>query len=150
MQLGPINRIPYWRATLKSSSSSDFPSASSIGCAATAAAMVKRFYDEGITVLAGTDNIPWGFALLYELGAYVDAGIPPAAVLQLATIGASEHMGLDQSLGSITRGKRAHFVLVDGNPLEDMTALLRSRIVVKGQVMYSAEELLREQGYQPF
>jgi len=118
--------------------------------AATAAAMVKRFYDEGITVLAGTDNIPWGFALLYELRAYVDAGIPPAAVLQLATIGASEHMGLDQSLGSITRGKRAHFVLVDGNPLEDMTALLRSRIIFKGQVMYSAEELLREQGYQPF
>lgn len=118
--------------------------------AATARAMVKRFFDEGITVLAGTDNSPWGFALLYELRAYVEAGIPEAAVLQMATIGAASHMGLDQSLGSISPGKRAHFVLLDGNPLNDIGALLRTHIVVKDQNMYSAPDLLREQGYRPF
>ena len=118
--------------------------------AATARAMVKRFFDEGITVLAGTDNAPWGFALLYELRAYVEAGIPEAAVLQMATIGAASHMGLDQSLGSISPGKRAHFVLLDGDPLSDIGALLRTHVVVKDQNMYSAPDLLREQGYRPF
>lgn len=118
--------------------------------AATAAAMVKRFFDEGITVLAGTDNIPWGFALLYELKAYVEAGIPESEVLRMASITAARHMGLDQTLGSVSAGKRAHFVLVDGNPLEDIGALLRARMVVKDQHLYSTADLLREQGYVPF
>ena len=112
--------------------------------------MVKRFFDEGVTVLAGTDNAPWGFALLYELQAYVDAGIPEPAVLQMATITAARHMGFDQSLGSVTPGKRAHFVLVDGDPLDDIGALVRARIVVKDRYMYSTADLLREQGYLPF
>jgi imidazolonepropionase-like amidohydrolase len=118
--------------------------------AATARSMVKRFFDEGITVLAGTDNAPWGFALLYELRAYVEAGIPEADVLRMATIVAARHMGMDQTLGSISPGKRAHFVLIDGNPLDDIGALVRTRIVVKDQFMYSATDLLREQGYVPF
>lgn len=118
--------------------------------AATARAMVKRFFDEGITVLAGTDNFPWGFALLYELKAYVEAGIPEPEVLRMATITAARHMGVDQSLGSISPGKRAHFVLVDGNPLENIEALLRARRVVKDQIIYSTAELLGEQGYRPF
>ena len=63
---------------------------------------------------------------------------------------AASHMGVDQSLGSITPGKRAHFVLVDGNPLDDIGALVRARIVVKDQFMYSTADLLREQGYLPF
>jgi hypothetical protein len=115
-----------------------------------ARAMVKRFHDEGITVLAGTDNYPWGFALLYELRAYVESGISESDVLQLATIGAARHMNLDQLLGSVTPGKRAHFVLLNGNPLDDIGALLRTYIVVKDSSLYSTAELLREQGYEPF
>jgi imidazolonepropionase-like amidohydrolase len=118
--------------------------------AATASAMVKRFHEEGITVLAGTDNSPWGFALVFELRAYVEAGIPEADVLRLATIGAARHMHVDQALGSITPGKRAHFVLLNGNPLEDIGALLRTHIVVKDSSMFVAADLLREQGYTPF
>ena len=115
-----------------------------------ARAMVKRFHDEGVTVLAGTDNYPWGFALLYELRAYVESGISESDVLQLATIGAARHMNRDQQLGSVTPGKRAHFVLLNGNPLDDIGALLRTHIVVKDTSLYSAAELLREQGYEPF
>ncbi len=118
--------------------------------AETARSMVKRFFDEGITVLAGTDNAPWGFALLFELKAYVDAGIPAADVLKMATITAASHMGLDQTLGSISPGKRAQFVLIDGNPLEDIGTLVRARTVVKDTFMYSTADLLREQGYLPF
>lgn len=138
------------RASLSSRGRNYGDEANYASAAATAQAMVKRFFDEGITVLAGTDNSPWGFALLYELRAYVEAGIPEAAVLQMATIGAASHMGLDQSLGSISPGKRAHFVLLDGNPLDDIGALLRTYVVVKDQKMYSGPDLLREQGYLPF
>ncbi len=117
--------------------------------ASTARAMVKRFHNEGIRLLAGTDNAPWGFALVYELRAYVEAGIPAAEVLKLATIGAARHMNMDQTLGSVSPGKRAHFVLLSGNPLEDIGALLRTSIIVKDSSMYSAAALLREQGYTP-
>ena len=68
----------------------------------------------------------------------------------MATITAARHMGVDQSLGSISPGKRAHFVLVDGNPLENIEVLLRARRVVKDQFIYSTAELLGEQGYRPF
>ena len=114
-----------------------------------ARAMVKRLHDEGITVLAGTDNFPCGFALLYELRAYVESGISEADVLQLATIGAARHMNMDQSLGSISPGKRAHFVLLNGNPLNDIGQLLRTDTVVKDDSLFSTADLLREQGYTP-
>ncbi len=119
--------------------------------AAVALAMTKRFHNEGIRILAGTDSAPWGFALINELRTYVeDAGIPEAEVLQLATIGAARHMNLDQKLGSITPGKKAHFVLLNSNPLEDIGALLQTHIVVKDNNMFYTSELLHEQGYTTF
>src|SRR5207237_10439681 len=77
--------------------------------------MVKLLYDSGITIVAGTDSMA-GFSLHRELELYAQAGIPPARVLQIATLGAARVMKRDRELGSIAPGKLADMILIDGDP----------------------------------
>jgi imidazolonepropionase-like amidohydrolase len=64
----------------------------------------------------------------------VRAGIPPAVALQAATSNAARLLKLDDRVGSIRRGNDADLLIVDGNPLEDITATERiSMVVFKGE-----------------
>src|SRR5207244_935003 len=53
--------------------------------------MVNELFKSGITIVAGTDGWP-GFGLHRELELYVRAGIPPAEVVRIATIGGARVM----------------------------------------------------------
>lgn len=112
--------------------------------------LVRLLHDSGVQLLPGTDNALPGFTLIRELRYYVEAGIPAGEALQLATIDAARHLQQDQRLGSVTIGKDAHIYLVDGDPLQDMTALYRVRQVIKGRRLYHAPDILRAQGFRPF
>lgn len=112
--------------------------------------MVKLLHESGIRILPGTDNSLPGFTLIRELRYYVEAGIPAAEVLQLATIESARHLDQQERLGSITVGKDAHMYLVDGDPLADMADLYRVEHVIKGRQMYFAPDLLKSQGFTPF
>ena len=98
--------------------------------------MLKALHDAGVRVVAGTD----GGALLYsrELELYVEAGIPAAEVLYIATLGAARVMSEDATSGSISPGKRADMVLIDGNPLERMGDIRRTVLTIKGGTIYQA------------
>ena len=79
--------------------------------------MTKLLYDSGITIVPGTDALP-GFTLHRELELYAQAGITTPEVLRIATLGAARVAHRDKELGSITPGKLADMVLVDGDPVE--------------------------------
>ena len=111
--------------------------------------LLKDMHDRGITLLPGTDD-GMGLSLHRELQIYSEAGIPPADVLRIATLGMERYFGRDQWLGSIEKGKAADFLLLDGNPLEDMTALHRIAMVVKGGTVYFPREIWQEVGVKPF
>ncbi|MEO0971805.1 MAG: amidohydrolase family protein [Pseudomonadota bacterium] len=113
-------------------------------------AIIRRLHDAGVRLLPGTDWGPAGFAVIRDMMYLAEAGIPEADVLRAATLGAAQHMGVDQQLGSVTKGKRAHLVLVPGDPLEDLSALYRARYVIKGTALYEPSALLREAGFSPF
>ncbi|MEM9388054.1 MAG: amidohydrolase family protein [Pseudomonadota bacterium] len=113
-------------------------------------ALIRRLHDAGIRLLPGTDWGPAGFAVIRDMMYLAEAGIPPADVLRAATLGAAEHMGVDQQLGSVSKGKRAHLVLVPGDPLSDLSALYGARYVIKDQAIYRPADLLREAGFLPF
>jgi imidazolonepropionase-like amidohydrolase len=69
--------------------------------------------------------------------------------IQSATIVSARAMRLDKDSGTIEVGKRADLILVDGDPLKDITALRKvSRVVTNGRV-YSAPELWRTVGFTP-
>jgi hypothetical protein len=111
-------------------------------------AMTKRMYDAGIPILAGTDATA-GIMLHRELELEVQAGIPPAKSLQIATINAARLLKQEKELGSIAEGKQADFVLVDGNPAEHISDIRRCRLVMKSGTLYDSGNLYAAVGIQP-
>jgi imidazolonepropionase-like amidohydrolase len=59
----------------------------------------------------------------YEMQIYVDYGMSPEEAIATATINAAEALGLAEDLGTLSKGKFADLIAVDGNPLEDITLL---------------------------
>jgi imidazolonepropionase-like amidohydrolase len=111
-------------------------------------AMIRRLYDSGIPLVAGTDGFS-GFTLQRELENYVEAGIPAPNVLQIATLGAARVMKRDGELGSIAAGKKADLVLIDGDPAERISDVRRVVTVVKNGVVYDPEAIQRALGIRP-
>ena len=78
----------------------------------------------GVTITLGGDTgIPgaWhGWAEQYQLESMVDAGMTPAQVIVAATSAAARVLKRDD-LGSVAAGKTADFLVLDANPLDDIT-----------------------------
>lgn len=110
--------------------------------------LVRRAWQRGIPVVAGTDATA-GLSLSRELELYVAAGIPAKEVLSLATLGAARVMGLGKVSGSIAVGKRADLVLLDGDPLADIGAVRKTVAVVARGRVYDPARLLRAAGMRP-
>ena len=110
--------------------------------------LIKLAWDRKIPIVAGTD-VSAGLSLPHELELYVQAGIPITEVLSLATIGAARVMGLDRVSGSIAAGKRADLVLVDGDPIRDISAVRNTEVVVCRGVVYEPAELFTAAGMRP-
>ena len=111
--------------------------------------MIARLHAAGVPLVAGTDAMP-GFTLHRELELYQRSGISPADVLKIATLGSARVAGDEQNSGSISEGKRADFVLLAGNPLEDISAVRRPLAVFKGDRWYDPAQLHEAVGIKPF
>lgn len=111
-------------------------------------AMTKRMYDAGIPILVGTDTIA-GIMLHRELELEVEAGIPPLKSLQIATFNAARLLKQEKEIGSIAKGKRADFLLVEGNPAELIGEIRRCRLVMKDGTLYNSADLYAAVGIQP-
>lgn len=110
--------------------------------------LVRRLHEAGIAIVPGTDAFP-GFAFHRELELYVEAGIPAAHVLRLATLGAARIARRDAELGSVTPGKLADLVLVDGNPVERISSIRRAALVMKDGRIYQPDRLYAAVGVSP-
>jgi len=87
--------------------------------------IVKEMHQAGIGILAGTDagaifSIP-GFNVHHELQALVDAGLSNIEALRAATLNPAKFLGREKDLGSVEQGKIADLVLLDANPLENIS-----------------------------
>jgi imidazolonepropionase-like amidohydrolase len=103
----------------------------------------------GVTLVAGTDDTP-GFVLHGELELYAKAGIPPAEVLRIATWNGAKYTRTLDRLGSITPGKVADLILVDGDPTVNIADIRRVALVMKDGVIYNPAEIYPELGVKPF
>ena len=103
--------------------------------------MVKLLYDNGIPIVAGTDNLA-GFTLHLEMENYVKAGIPPNEVLKIATLGNATVLGRQSEIGSIEPGKRANLVLIDGDPTRNISDIRRVKWVLRDGLIYDPVKIL--------
>jgi imidazolonepropionase-like amidohydrolase len=110
--------------------------------------MTKRLYEAGVPLVAGTDGVE-GLMLHRELEIWVKAGIPAPQVLQVATLAAARVAKADADLGSITQGKKADVVLVEGNPTVNIGDIRQTRLVIKGGTEYNSAEVYRALGIRP-
>jgi predicted amidohydrolase YtcJ len=111
--------------------------------------MVARMYKAGIPLVAGTDNIP-GFTLHRELELYVEAGIPANEVLRIATWNGAKYTNTLGDSGSVSVGKRADLIMVDGDPVADISAIRRVALVMKEGAVYYPSELYQTLGIREF
>lgn len=102
--------------------------------------LLKRLYDAGVTLVPGTDT-PDGSSYHDELELYERAGIPAPEVLRIATIVPARVMHDDKDYGSITVGKIADLIVVDGKPAEHVADLQKIETVMRAGRVYDPLKL---------
>lgn len=109
--------------------------------------MLKLVYDNGILIVAGTDGGEAN-ALHHELELYVKAGIPSNEVLKIATYNAAKDCNLEKRLGDIKAGRDADIILIDGDPVKNISDVRRVEWVIKNNRIYLPKTLLASQGWK--
>jgi hypothetical protein len=102
---------------------------------------VRRFHGLGGVVLPGTDMQYGGIQLHRELANLEACGLSRLEVITAATGAAARAAGLSDSLGLIQEGKRADFVVLHANPLEDLANLREIDLVVQGGMPLSPDQI---------
>lgn len=101
----------------------------------------------GVPILAGSDTPnPWvipGFGLHDELELLVKAGLTPLQALQAATLNPARFLGRTEELGTVAIGRLADLLILESNPLDDITSTRRIRAVVADGRLYRRAELDR-------
>jgi imidazolonepropionase-like amidohydrolase len=135
-QVNPLSLIEKAREALRSTDSSIFEYERLRGSAYLehATENLTAAYRNGIMLVTGSDG---GHALVFhgptihrELQLWVRAGVPEAAALRAATYDAARYLGAEDRLGLVAPGYEANLLLVDGNPLKDITATERISLVI--------------------
>jgi imidazolonepropionase-like amidohydrolase len=114
--------------------------------------LTKVFHDRGGQLMTGTDTllprlVP-GFALHRELRELVDVGLTPYQALRTSTTIPYEYLGESMEAGTIELGKRSDLLLVEGNPLEDISAaskiagvMMRGRWIGRHEIDKKMQEI---------
>ncbi|WP_235209863.1 amidohydrolase family protein [Sphingobium sp. Ant17] len=104
-------------------------------------ASLKKIYDAGAVIVAGTDTMI-ATNLHAEIASYVEAGLSPFQALQTATINPAQALNLDA--GTLEAGKLADITLIDGDPLEDIANTFKVRKVITNGRVFDDQELLTD------
>jgi imidazolonepropionase-like amidohydrolase len=112
-------------------------------------ATVRLLHEAGIPIVAGTDQAVPGFSLDREIELYVKAGFKPMEAIQAATLVPARAMGMEKESGTIEPGKRADVILVDGNPLTNISDIRKVSTVFAGGKMYQPAALWSVVGFKP-
>ncbi len=104
----------------------------------------RTAYKTGVKIALGSDAFteeltPFGKYNIGEIKRMVDAGMSPMDAIVSATRIGAEALGISDKVGAIEEGKTADLLIINGNPLDDITILLEKdniQIVMKeGKVL---------------
>jgi imidazolonepropionase-like amidohydrolase len=130
-QVGPVALIRSTKAKLQSSRRVPEEDSMSLEVASD---NLRRAYAAGVPLVAGSDAgnllVVHGPTVQRELQLWVAAGVPPSAALQAATMNNARLLKQDHRIGLLKKGYDANLLVVDGNPLQDISVLERISMVV--------------------
>jgi imidazolonepropionase-like amidohydrolase len=102
--------------------------------------VVRMMHKAGVQIMAGSDFSDWaivpGVDLHNELALLVEAGFSPLEALQAATLNPAKFLGNTDRFGTIQAGRVADLVILDMNPLEDISHTRKIHAVVLGGKFY--------------
>ena len=106
--------------------------------------LLKALQDAGVPLMAGTDASDVGpvagFGIHDELQEFVNDGLTPFQALQTATVNPAKYFRRSQEFGTIEPGKRADLVLLEQNPLADISNSRKiTGVAVRGRWLSSGE-----------
>jgi Tol biopolymer transport system component/imidazolonepropionase-like amidohydrolase len=109
---------------------------------------IKTMHDMGANIAAGTDTpfMPYGIAEHFEIIQYVDAGLSPYDAIRASTINVAKNIGVDGDLGTLEVGKIADMVIIDGDPLNEITDIRNVEATIKDGHIYQIRELTKNRG----
>lgn len=110
--------------------------------------IIKEMYDNEVGILLGSDapqvfNVP-GFAIQHEIEMYVEAGLSPYEALVTGTVNPAIYFGTQDQIGKIKEGHYADLILVEDNPLDDISNL-ENKVGVMIRGKWLSQEFLDEQ-----
>ena len=126
---------------------------------------INEYKNRGGRVTTGSDSgfifQLYGFAYVRELELLREAGFHPLEIIRAATLNGAEALGMDDEIGSVVVGKKADFVIVEENPLENLKVLYGTgaikltednevvrvggvKYTIRNGVVYDAKQLLKE------
>ncbi len=112
-------------------------------------AMERMFVAAGGKLLVGTDPTGYGgvipgFSSKRAIELLVAAGFSFEQAIKIASLNGAKFLGKDSGIGTITLGKRADLVLVDGDPVTDTAVIRKIPAVFKKGVGYDTQAIIAE------
>ncbi|MDH3795897.1 MAG: amidohydrolase family protein [Flavobacteriaceae bacterium] len=126
---------------------------------------INEYKNRGGRVTTGSDSgfifQLYGFAYIREMELLREAGFHPLEIIRSATLNGAEALGMDDKIGTVTKGKLADFVIVEENPLENLKVLYGTgaiklteeneivrvggvKYTIKDGIIYDAKQLLQD------
>jgi imidazolonepropionase-like amidohydrolase len=111
-------------------------------------ANLKILSDAGVTLATGTDagNIGTLHVSSYqaELKAMKASGMNNWEILVASTINGAKILDKEEEFGSITVGKKANLILLEGSPIDDLENLSKIDKVINNGAVFNPEDLLKD------
>ncbi|MBN25389.1 MAG: amidohydrolase [Alteromonadaceae bacterium] len=109
----------------------------------------KRFVEAGGTLMAGTDptgygGVIGGFSNQRQIELLVEAGFSIQQAIKIATLNGATFLERDTKIGSIEAGKQADLVLIDGELINDTSAIRDMAVVFKHGVGYNVSKIVQQ------
>ncbi len=144
----PLQQVESWEKAHRSrQSSAQFDRKRAEQIAANRKRILRALHDGGVPVLFGTDapqqfSVP-GFSIHREMSLMLESGMSPYEIVLTGTRRAGEYYRNKAQFGTVTVGRRADLILVNGNPLKDISNIAkRSGVMVRGRWL-SEDEIQR-------